>query len=479
MHKVPRTFPEGFLWGGAVAANQCEGAWDVDGKAPSVADINEFRDDIPIGEKHNREITTTFIKEALESKDRIFPKREGIDFYHTYPEDLELLADMGLNTFRTSIAWSRIFPNGDDAEPNEEGLAFYDRLFDKMIELGMEPMVTLSHYEMPINLTLSYTGWYSRETIDCFERYCKVVFDRYAGKVKYWILVNQINLIEHESFNHLGVAEDKVDDLPSAKYQAVMNEMVACGRATRYAHEHHPEMQIGMMLCGGPSYAASCKPEDALATLRFNQMQFFFSDVLLRGEVPGSAYRFWEDNGIKVQISDQDIEDLRNTADFCTFSYYYVRVVSKESFEDGCDAKRNRELPANPWGWCIDPLGLRFTLNSYWDRYRKPIYITENGVGCYDTLEEDGTVHDPYRVDFYRAHLEQVREAIADGVDVRGYYAWGPIDIVSCSSSEMSKRYGFIYVDRDDYGHGTGKRVLKDSYYWAKHVIETNGADLD
>lgn len=478
MYKVPTSFPKGFLWGGAVAANQCEGAWDEGGKGPSVADINEFRDDIPIEKKHNREITTSYISDAMASKNRIFPKRHGIDFYHTYPQDLKMLAEMGLNSFRTSISWARIFPNGDDAEPNEEGLAYYDRLFDTMLALGMEPMITLSHYEMPLNLTTSYTGWYSKETIDFFVRYCETVFDRYAGKVKKWILVNQINLIQHESFNHLGIAEDKVDDLVSAKYQAVHNEMVACSRATRYAHEHHPEMRIGMMTCGGPCYAGSSKPEDALATLRYNQMQFYFSDVLLRGEYPGYAYRFFQDNGIHVEITDQDLDDLKNTADFCTFSYYYVRVVTAESYKNGYDARRNKELPSNPWGWSIDPLGLRFTLNEYWDRYHKPIYITENGVGCYDKVEPDGSIHDPYRIEFYKAHIEQILEAIKDGVDVRGYYAWGPIDIVSCSSSEMSKRYGFIYVDLDDYGKGTGRRIPKDSYYWYQKVIASDGADL-
>lgn len=286
MSRVPAGFPENFMWGGAVAANQLEGAWDEDGKGLCIADINEFRDDIAIEKKGNEELNRAYIKEAVDSKEKVFPKRHGIDFYHTYKEDLKLLAGLGLKTFRTSINWSRIFPNGDDKEPNEAGLKFYDDLFDEILKNGMEPMITVSHYEMPLNLTLSYKGWYSREVIDFFVKYCNTVFDRYAGKVKYWILVNQINLIGHESFNHLGVAEDVVEDLRSAKYQAVHNEMVACARATKYAHEHHPEMQIGMMLCGGPDYPASCKPEDMLATLKHNQMEYFFADVLLRGKYP-------------------------------------------------------------------------------------------------------------------------------------------------------------------------------------------------
>lgn len=477
MSRVPAGFPENFMWGGAVAANQLEGAWDEDGKGLCIADINEFRDDIAIEKKGNEELNRAYIKEAVDSKEKVFPKRHGIDFYHTYKEDLKLLAGLGLKTFRTSINWSRIFPNGDDKEPNEAGLKFYDDLFDEILKNGMEPMITVSHYEMPLNLTLSYKGWYSREVIDFFVKYCNTVFDRYAGKVKYWILVNQINLIGHESFNHLGVAEDVVEDLRSAKYQAVHNEMVACARATKYAHEHHPEMQIGMMLCGGPDYPASCKPEDMLATLKHNQMEYFFADVLLRGKYPGYAFRFFEDQGIHVEFGEQDEEDFKNTADFFSFSYYYTQVCSRESYEKGNDVYRNKELPANPWGWTIDPVGFRILLNEFYDRYQKPIYVTENGVGYYDKLE-DGQVHDDYRVDYYREHIRQMKEAIRDGVDVRGYYAWGPIDIISCSSSEMSKRYGFIYVDLDDYGKGTGKRIKKDSYAWMQKVIASNGEDL-
>lgn len=478
MNRVPTGFPKDFMWGGAVAANQLEGAYDIDGKGLCIADINEFRDDVDITKKYNEEVSSTFVKDALESKTRIFPKRWGIDFYHTYKEDLKLLAGLGLKTFRTSINWARIFPNGDDATPNELGLKFYDDLIDEILKNGMEPMITISHYEMPLSLTSNYKGWYSREVIDFFVKYCEVLFDRYAGKVKYWIIVNQINLIGHESFNHLGVAEDLVDDLQSAKYQAVHNEMVACARATAYAHKNYPEMEIGMMLCGGPAYAATCKPEDQLATLKHNQMEYFYSDVLLRGKYPGYAFRFFEDRNIHVEFGENDEEDLKNTADFFSFSYYYTRIVTKESFENGNEALRNKELPANPWGWSIDPTGLRILLNEFWDRYQKPIYITENGVGYYDKLE-DGQIHDPYRVEYYRDHIQQMKEAIKDGVDLRGYYAWGPIDIVSCSSSEMSKRYGYIYVDLDDYGKGTGKRIKKDSYDWYKKVIETNGEDLD
>lgn len=478
--RVPTGFPKDFLWGGAVAANQLEGAYDIDGKGLCVADINEFRNDIAIDKKYNNELDSRYVREAMcagNGDGRIFPKRWGIDFYHTYKEDLALLSELGIKTFRTSINWSRIFPNGDEKEPNKAGLKFYDDLIDEIIKNGMKPMITISHYEMPIHLTLNYKGWYSRELIDLFENYCKILFDRYADRVKLWIIVNQINLIGHESFNHLGVAEDLVDDLKTAKYQAVHNEMVSCARATRYAHEHYPDIQIGMMLCGGPSYAATAKPEDQLAALRHNQMEYFYSDVLLRGYYPGYAFRFFEERGIEVQFGPNDEEDLKNTCDFFSFSYYYTRMVTKDSFENGNEAIRNMELPANPWGWTIDPIGFRILLNEFWDRYQKPIYVTENGVGYYDELVGD-KVQDDYRIDYFREHIVQMKEAIKDGVDVRGYYAWGPIDIISCSSSEMSKRYGFIYVDLDDYGQGSGKRQKKDSFFWYQQVINTNGEEL-
>ncbi len=471
-------FPKDFLWGGAVAANQAEGAWDVDGKGWCIADINEFRDDIALEKKSNAEVTTTYVKEAMESTKGIFPKRWGIDFYHTYKEDLKLLAELGLKTFRTSINWARIFPNGDDEMPNEKGLAFYDNLIDEVIKNGMEPLITMSHYEMPLNLTLNYKGWYDRKVVDYFERYGQVILDRYADRVKKWIVVNQINLIKHESFNHLGIAEDLVDNLTEAKYQGVHNEMVASARIAKYAHEHYPDVEIGMMLCGGPTFAATSKSEDVLGSMKLNQMEYFYADVLLRGYYPNYAFAFFKDKGINITFYEGDEEDLKNTADFMSFSYYYTEVSDYDSYFKDEGAHRNKELPANPWGWSIDPTGLRILLNEFYDRYQCPIYITENGIGYFDKLEDE-KVHDSYRVDYYREHIKAMKAAIQDGVDLRGYYAWGPIDIISCSSSEMSKRYGFIYVDIDDYGKGSGKRLKKDSYAWMQKVIASNGEDLD
>lgn len=472
-------FPTDFLWGGAVAANQCEGAWKEGGKGWCIADINRFRDDIPLSKKHNEEMTTQDVIKAMEDKEGIYPKRWGIDFYHTYKEDLKLIAGTGMKTFRTSINWARIFPNGDDSEPNEEGLKYYDSLIDTIIENGMEPLITVSHYEMPLNLTLKYTGWYSRELIDFFVKYCETLFKRYKGKVKYWILVNQINLIGHESFNHLGIAQDKVENLIEAKYQGVHNEMVACAKATEIARKVDPSMHIGMMFCDNLSYAATCKPEDVLANLKHNQMEYLYGDVLLRGKYPGYALRFFDENNIHIEFGEDDENCLRdNTADFMAISYYYTQICDATSIKSDKKTYSNPYLKASDWGWSIDPLGLRTHLNEYWDRYQVPILITENGLGAFDKIEEDGKIHDEYRIDYLRSHLQQVKEAIKDGVDVRGYYVWSPIDIISCSSSEMSKRYGLIYVDLDDYGKGSGKRILKDSYFWYQNVIKSNGEEL-
>lgn len=470
-------FPDNFLWGGAIAANQAEGAWDVDGKGWSLADINRFEKDLPPEKRENREIDTDFIKMAINDTEGIYPKREGIDFYNTYPEDLKLLGELGLKTFRTSINWTRIFPKGTEEKPNEKGLEFYDRLFDEIIENGMEPMITLSHYEMPLNLTTEYAGWYSKEMIDFFVKFAETVFERYKSKVNKWILVNQINLITHESFNHLGIAEDKVDNLEEAKYQGVINEMIACAKATKIGKEISPDIEIGMMLSSHLAYPEVGRAEDVLAALKNNQMEYFYGDVLLRGKIPGYAKRFFEENNIEISISNKESELLKNTADFMSFSYYYSRVINEEAYKKKEGPFRNTNLPANEWGWSVDPIGIRIALNEYWDRWQKPIYITENGFGSKDEVV-DGEISDPYRIDYYKEHLKQINEALADGVDVRGFYAWGPIDIVSCSSSEMEKRYGFIYVDYDNYGEGTGLRKKKESFDWYQNVIKTNGESL-
>jgi 6-phospho-beta-glucosidase len=471
-------FPKDFFWGGAVAANQCEGAWQEDGKGWCVADINRYRGDLPPEKRSNKELTSEDVAFAMNDKTGIYPKRRGIDFYHTYKQDLKLLAGTGMNMFRTSINWARIFPNGDETTPNEAGLRFYDSLIDEIIGNGMEPLITISHYEMPLHLTTAYNGWYSRELIDFFVRYCETLFNRYRGKVRYWIVVNQINLIAFETFNHLGIAADRVKNLTEANYQGVHNMMVASARAAALARGIDSNFRIGAMVLDDIAYPASCRPEDVLATYRRNQMQYFFSDILLRGKYPSYAPRYMDENNIHIEFGEDDEAALKNTADFLAVSYYYTSVCDAASAVTRRGGYDNPHIRASAWGWGIDPVGLRTKLNMFWDRYEVPILIAECGLGAVDKLEADGKIRDQYRIDFLRAHIEQVCEAVIDGVRVIGFCPWGPIDIVSASSSEMEKRYGFVYVDLDTQGNGSGKRYLKDSYDWYKRVIASNGECL-
>lgn len=477
MNKTPK-FPADFLWGGAIAANQAEGAWQEGGKGWSVADINRFHPNKALKSLSNKETDTATIRRLMADTDSIFPKRRGIDFYHRYEEDLRLMAEMGMKAFRTSISWSRLFPRGDESEPNPEALAFYDRLISAIRRHGMEPIITLSHYEMPLTLALEYHGWSDRRLIEFFLRFARVCLQRYQHQVRYWIPVNQINMIRFESFNHLGVPEDAVPDLNTAKYQAVHHEMVASAKIKQFAHQLNPKLHIGVMLYCDYAYPATPDPDDVLATLQRNQMECYFADVLLRGSYPGYALRYFSEHNICLDISDDDRQALSHTADFMSFSYYYTTISDREAVTHATERSRpNPRLDENPWGWAIDPIGLRTVLNIYWDRWQKPLMITENGIGYFDTLEQ-GTVNDDYRIAYLQTHLQALLEAIQDGVPVLGYCLWSPIDIVSCSSSQMEKRYGLIYVDLDDYGHGSGQRFCKKSYYWYQQTIASQGANL-
>ncbi|MGM0168905.1 6-phospho-beta-glucosidase [Enterococcus sp. AZ135] len=470
-------FSDNFLWGGAVAANQLEGAYLEDGKGLSVADINIYKGDLPPNKRSNKEMSMEEVEFALNDKIGRYPKRDGIDFYHTYKEDIKLLAGMGLKSFRTSISWARIFPNGDDAQPNEAGLKFYDNLIDELLKYDIEPLITLSHYEMPLNLAIKYNGWYNREVIDMFTNYCTTVLERYKNKVNYWILVNQINLIEFESFNHLGIPSDRVENLLEAKYQGLHNMLVGCGRVIKKAKEINPDFQIGMMASYSNAFPETGSSADVLAALKDNQLHYYFSDVEAKGYIPKYMYRFYADNDLKIAITPEDIEDLKNTVDFISISYYYTFNIDGKT-KDVHPNKHVDSEQTNDWGWGMDPVGLRIALNEYYYRYEKPIIIAENGMGFMETLDENNEIHDDYRVVFLREHVKQLKEAIADGVELIGYYPWGPIDLISCSSSEMEKRYGFIFVDLDNTGNGTGQRYIKDSYYWYKKVIESNGEIL-
>ncbi|HDR2759202.1 TPA: 6-phospho-beta-glucosidase [Enterobacter mori] len=461
-----KTFPDDFLWGGAVAANQVEGAYLEDGKGLSTSDVQPQGVFGPVVE---RVAGDSGIKDV------------AIDFYHRYPEDIKLFAEMGFSCLRVSIAWTRIFPNGDEQAPNEAGLAFYDRLFDELAAHDITPLVTLSHYEMPWGLVKQYGGWGSRQTITFFERYARTVFARYGEKVKLWLTFNEINMSLHAPMTGVGLPETSSK---GEVYQAIHHQLVASALAVKACHEIIPDAKIGNMLLGGLMYPLTCKPEDVLEALQENRAWQFFGDVQCRGAYPGYMLRFFRDSGIQIDITDADREALKSTVDFISFSYYMTGCVTTDE-ELNQQARGNilsmvpnPHLASSEWGWQIDPVGLRTLLNVLWDRYQKPLFIVENGLGAKDKPDADGVVQDDYRISYLNDHLVQVREAIDDGVEVMGYTSWGPIDLVSASKAELSKRYGFIYVDRDDSGKGTLTRSRKKSFYWYKEVIATKGASL-
>ena len=464
-------FPKGFLWGGAVAANQCEGAYNEDGKGLSIQDV------LPHG---------------LKTPPTEFPtpdnlKLAGIDFYHRYQEDVALFAELGFKVFRISIAWSRIFPNGDEETPNERGLQFYDDLFDECHKYGIEPLVTISHYETPLHLARAYNGWADRRMIGFYERYVRTIFARYKGKVKYWLTFNEINSILESPFMSGGICTPKEQLTKQDLYQACHHELVASALATKIAHEMMPEAMVGCMLLSMPVYPLTPAPGDVLACLAAEHKNDFFGDVQVRGRYPGYMLRYFRENGIGIHMEPQDEDILQNTVDFVSFSYYMSVCGTADPNQKAGPGNilggvPNPHLKASEWGWQIDPQGLRYALNRYYDRYQKPLFIVENGLGAVDQLVPDGegsfTVEDDYRIGYMNDHLIQVREAIEDGVPVMGYTAWGCIDLVSASSAELKKRYGMIYVDRNDDGSGTLTRYKKKSFHWYREVIRTNGASL-
>lgn len=464
-------FPDGFLWGGATAANQIEGAYDEDGKGLSVQDV------MPRGISAPR-------------SDRPTPdnlKLVGIDHYHRYAEDIALFAEMGFGVYRFSIAWSRIFPNGDDAEPNEAGLAFYDRVLDELEKHGIEPLVTISHYETPLHLAEAYGGWTNRELIGFYERYARTLFERFGSRVKYWLTFNEINSLLHAPFMSGGIPIPEGGVPEQQLYQAMHHELVASARATRIARKVAPEAKVGCMVLSMPIYPLTPSPDDARAVMDADHGNLVYGDVHTRGAYPGYFLRTLREKGIELEITDADRDDLTNTVDFVSFSYYMsiaeTADPAKRAEGEGniMGGVSNPTLEASEWGWQIDPVGLRLVLNQFWDRWQKPLFIVENGLGARDQLVEiDGekTVVDDYRIAYLNDHLVQVGEALEDGVDVLGYTSWGCIDIVSASTAQLSKRYGFIYVDRNDDGTGTLDRYRKKSFGWYADVIRSNGASL-
>lgn len=461
------SFPEHFLWGGAIAANQAEGAYNSEGKGLSTADY------LPHG---------LFGKiVSPEDKNILNLKKDAIDFYHRYKEDIRLFHEMGFTCLRLSISWPRIFPNGNDSIPNEDGLKFYDDLFDELKKYGIEPLVTLSHFEMPMNIVENYHGWLSRDTIDMFEKYSEVVFNRYKDKVRYWLTFNEINIALLEPFTGVGLPrESSMQDL----YQALHHQLVASAKAVKLCHDIIPESKIGNMIAVGLVHPYTCKPDDIECSYWQNREWQFFNEVQAKGKYPFYTKRLFDENNVKLKTIDSDFDVLKNTIDFISFSYYMSGCATED--ESQAEVRRanvhnmipNPYLEESEWGWQIDPQGLRHSLNLMYELFEKPLFIVENGLGAKDTIEENGAIIDDYRIAYLEKHLRAVKDAIDDGVEIMGYTSWGPIDIVSAGTAQMSKRYGFIYVDRDDEGKGSLARSRKKSFYWYKDVIESNGSSL-
>lgn len=476
-------FPENFLWGGATAANQLEGAYLADGKGLSVADA------MPGGKIRFEVLGSPKFDWTIDEEKYVYPNHKGISYYEHFKEDIALFAEMGFKCYRFSIAWSRIFPQGDELEPNEAGLKFYDQVIDECLKYGIEPVITISHYEMPLNLAKKYGGWKNRELITFYERYAKVVLTRFHRKVKYWMTFNEINSALHFPALSQGmVLSNGAGDFKNIA-QAWHNQFVASSLAVKIGHELDPDLKIGCMIIYATTYSLDANPVNQAATMEQNQIfNYYCADVQVRGEYPGYTNRFLNSRGVKFEDLDITKEDLdllkAYRVDYVGFSYYMSSAVTVTGDESDTVAGnllggvRNPFLKASEWGWQIDPVGLRIALNELYNRYQKPVFVVENGLGAVDEINAEGQIIDDYRIDYLRAHIEQMAKAIEDGVDLMGYTPWGCIDLVSASTGEMSKRYGFIYVDLDDKIEGSGKRMKKKSFDWYKQVIATNGADL-
>ena len=481
------TFPKDFLWGGAIAANQVEGGWNLGGKGLSVADVATYKPHVDVKNyAAHMSVTVDAVKEAMaDQTDAIYPKRRGIDFYHRYPEDLALFAEMGFKVLRLSIAWTRLFPTGEETTPNPEGIAFYRSVFQEMQRLGIKPIVTLSHYEMPLALSLKYNGWVERKVIDDFVRFATVCFEEFGEYVEYWLTFNEIDSIHRHPFTTAGLIPEQSEAGKEEQdvYQALHHQFVASSLVTKIAHEINPDNKVGCMITKLMTYPLTCDPLDVELTLKKNLENDFYADVQVKGAYPRMIEKDLEKRGIKIEMAPEDRQILKDhTVDFLSFSYYMSMAESGDPNAERTPGNtvlgvKNPKLPSTEWGWQIDPKGLKISLLSLYDRYQVPLMIVENGMGAVDVLE-DGQVHDPYRVDYFKAHFKQMKEAIDEGVDLIGYTSWAPIDLVSAGTSQVTKRYGFIYVDADDEGNGSYDRLKKDSFDWYKEVIATNGASL-
>lgn len=468
-----------FLWGGATAANQAEGGVLEGGRGLSNVDL------LPTGP--DRKKVAAGDLEMLEWEEGYYyPAKEAIDMYHRYMDDIQLFAEMGFKVYRMSLSWSRIFPNGDDLEPNEEGLVFYESIFEELKKHNIEPLVTIAHFDVPIHLIKAYGGWKNRELVDFYSCYAETVLKRYKGLVKYWLTINEINILLHQPFVGGGIVFKEGDNKLEINYQAAHHQLLASALATKMAHDVDPGNMVGCMLAGGSHYPYTCRPEDYQEAINRDREGYFFIDVQARGKYPNYALKKFEREGLNIQMEAGDQAILAaSPVDFVTFSYYCSRTVSAHP-EDYAQATgnlfpsiKNEHLPSTEWGWQIDPLGLRNSLNQMYDRYQKPLFIVENGLGAIDTPDENGYVEDDYRIDYLKKHVQALKDAVEiDGVELLGYTTWGCIDLVAASTGQMSKRYGFIYVDRDDEGKGTLNRTKKKSFDWYKKVIASNGEEL-
>jgi len=488
-------FPKEFLWGGAIAANQAEGGWNAEGKGISTADC------MTRGSRTTPRFITYKTKEGEIKAEPFFfldapegaqygvfegfdyPSHQGIDFFHRYKEDIALFGELGFKMFRMSINWTRIFPTGMETEPNEDGLRFYDQVFDELRKYDIEPLVTLSHYETPVGLTNAWNGWADERTIECWERYVRTVGTRYKGKVKYWLTFNEINIAQMMPYMGAGVGYKNKQIIANA----IKHQFLGSAKAVLILHEIDENNKVGNMVAYGAQYPNTCHPEDALKAKFAGRGSHFFFDVQATGKYPNYKLKEYEREGIEFHLTEQQKQLLMDgTVDFLSFSYYMSSVVSADPkvIEDAkgnfMGGVKNPYLKASDWGWQIDPVGLRYACNELWERYHKPLMIVENGMGAQDVLEKDGSCHDSYHIDYLRGHIEEMSKVInEDGIDLIGYTPWGCIDLISASTGEMHKRYGFIYVDYQDDGSGDGRRYRKDSFYWYKKVIASNGEDLN
>ena len=488
-------FPKNFYWGGATAANQYEGGWNEGGRGPALTDVTTG------ATKETSRCVTYVMPDGTTGKysqmggkkpegaryavvdGYYYPNHTGTDFYHRYKEDIALFAEMGFKMFRMSISWSRIYPKGNEEEPNKEGLAFYHKVFQELKKYSIEPLVTISHYDTPLYIEEDLGGWQNRDTIGLFERFCHTIFAEYADEVKYWLTFNEIN----SSIMIGSIVPDLPAGMLAPGYIQLHNQMVASAKVVKYAHEHYPQYLLGCMIAGLFSYPLTCDPKDVLANQEKLQNYFYYpADVMVRGYYPAYAKKSWKKYGLDEAFFEQDAETLKEgCVDFFSYSYYSTscHTTHTDVTRDGAGnlslGYKNPYIKYSEWGWGIDADGLRYSLNEIWDRYQIPIMVVENGLGAEDTLEENGTIHDPYRIAYMREHIKAMAEAIADGVELIAYTVWGCVDLVSASTGEMRKRYGMIYVDMDDEGKGTLNRYKKDSFYWYKKCIESDGDDLD